>query len=460
MKKTWLCAVAVFVASTKLMATDLMDVYRDALDNDPIFKQAHDSYMASAEAIPQARAALFPQLTVGASAQRASANATVSGFTLANSYYGTVWSLTASQAIFNYQAWAAVRQAKASVKAAQAQFNDAAQNLLLRTSKAYFDVLFAKDTLDFAEAKKRANKKQYDQASQRFEVGLDTITSVYEAKAAYDQSVAQVIAARNNQINQSENLRKLTNRVYDTLSPLRNHTIPLIKPEPQNVNQWIDAGLNKNYNLFVAKYSLESAKENLKSISASSWPVFSIQSNAQQIHNQLEAATVINQAFLVPGQATQANVAIAMNYPIFQGGLVQSQTRQAQFNYKSASEKLEQAQRDVVVNSRIAYNTIIDGISKVKADKQTIISQKNSLDSTAAQFEVGTRTMVDVVNAQQRLFEAQEQLARDQYDLVYSILTLKYLSGSLNVNDLQQVNAWLATTRVKGMAPADASLKH
>ncbi|TIE14965.1 hypothetical protein DIZ73_20685, partial [Legionella pneumophila] len=126
------------------------------------------------------------------------------------------------------QAWAKVAQAKASVKAAQATFNDAAQNLILRTAKAYFDVLFAKDTLDFAEAKKRANKRQYDQATQRFQVGLDAITSVYEAKAAYDQSIATVIAARNNQINQSENLRKLTNHVYETLAPLKDSNIPLV----------------------------------------------------------------------------------------------------------------------------------------------------------------------------------------------------------------------------------------
>ena len=130
--------------------------------------------------------------------------------------------------------------------------------------------------------------------------------------------------------------------------------------------------------------------------------------------------------------------------------MVQSQTRQAQYNFQGSSEQLEQVYRDVVVNSRIAFNTINDGISKVKADRQTIISQQNSLESTEAQFEVGTRTMVDVVNAQQRLFEAQQQLASDQYDLINAILNLKYLAGSLNVNDIEQVNSWLATTRVNG----------
>ncbi|KGP62767.1 membrane protein [Legionella norrlandica] len=450
MRKSLLYWVFILGLSSPAFATDLMDIYRQALENDTIFKEAYDSYMSSTEAIPQARAALFPQVTLGGQAGR-NYQDSVAGIFTANQYYGsTLWQVNASQAVFNYQAWAKVAQAKSSVKAAQASFNDAAQNLILRTAKAYFDVLFSKDTLEFAEAKKRANKRQYDQATQRFQVGLDAITSVYEAKAAYDQSIATVIAARNNQVNQNENLRKLTNHVYESLAPLRDSKIPLVKPEPDDADQWIDTALKQNYKLYAAKYNLEVAKENVKSISAGNWPIFSIQSNASQVHNNASGNTVF-----IPSKQTQANIAIAMNFPVFQGGLVQSQTRQAQYNFQSTSEKLEQTYRDTVVNSRIAFNTITDGISKVKADRQTVISVQNSLQSTEAQFEVGTRTMVDVVNAQQRLFEAQEQLARDQYDLINAILTLKYLAGTLNVNDLEQINSWLATTRVNGFASVD-----
>ena len=148
-----------------------------------------------------------------------------------------------------------------------------------------------------------------------------------------------------------------------------------------------------------------------------------------------------------------STVAIALNFPVFQGGLVEANTRQAQYNFQTSSEQLEQTYRNVVVNSTIAFNTIVDGISKVKADRQAIISRQNSLESTEAQFQVGTRTMVDVVNAQQRLFEAQEQLASDQYGLINAILNLKYLAGSLNVNDLDEINSWLATTRINELPP-------
>lgn len=452
MRKSLLFCTLTLGLSSSVGATDLMDIYQQALENDTVFKNAYDTYMSTTEAVPQARAALFPQLNISSQTGRNIQDVAAGGFSTHSTYGSNMWQLNASQAIFNYQAWAKVSQAQASVKGAQATFNDAAQDLILRTAKAYFDVLFAKDTLNFAEAKKRANKRQFDQATQRFEVGLDAITSVYEAKAAYDQSIATVISARNNQVNQSENLRKLTNHVYEVLSPLRDNKIPLIKPEPDDANQWVDTGLKQNYKLLSAKYEMEVARDNIKALSAGNWPVFSIQSNTTQTHN-----AVNTNSFFVPSKQTQSNVALAMNFPVFQGGLVQSQTRQAQYNFQSYSEKMEQSYREVVVNSRIAFNTITDGISKVKADRQTIVSQKNSLESTEAQFEVGTRTMVDVVNAQQRLFEAQEQLAKDQYDLINSFLNLKYLAGSLNVNDIELVNSWLATTRVNGLSPISSN---
>ncbi|WP_028387716.1 TolC family outer membrane protein [Legionella fairfieldensis] len=453
MKKIVLCLL-VFAQSLSFSshATDLMDIYQQALENDPLFKQAYSAYMSSSEALPQARAALYPQVGIRAFVSRNVESVAAAHDKFEVTYNNNQWQVNASQALFNYQAWAQIQQAKASVKAAQAGFNDAAQSLILRTANAYFQALLAKDTLNFAEAKKRANKRQLDQAEQRFKVGLDAITSVYEAKAGYDRSLAQVISARNNQINQNENLRKLTNHVYDHLSSLRDSRIPLIKPEPANVDEWVNTGLRQNYKLFAARFSLDAAREAIKMQSANSWPVFALQGNATETHNQGNNNS-FNRAIFVPNRQANANVAIAMTFPVFQGGLVESKTRQAQYDFQTSSQQLEQIYRDVVVNSRIAFNTIIDGISKVKADRQTIISQQNSLESTEAQFEVGTRTMVDVVNAQQRLFEAQQQLASDQYDLINAILNLKYLAGTLTVTDLEEINSWLETTRVMNFPP-------
>lgn len=450
MKKLLTCLLCFMIPVSTAYATDLMDIYHQALENDPVFKAAFSQYMSTGQTIAQARSALLPQLSANAQAGRNYAQAAPSFKAAFNSKQ---WQVNASQAIFNYQAWSKIQQAKATVKAAEAAYYDAAEDLMLRTSRAYFDVLLAKDTLNFAEAKMRANKRQLEQAEERFKVGLDAITSVYEAKAAYDQSVAEVISAKNNQINQSENLRKLTNHVYETLSPLRNSRIPLIRPEPDNVNEWTDTGLKQNFKLYSAKYSLEAARDNIKAQASGSWPTLSVQGMATQTRSD-----VADNTFFVPSRQANANFGLSLNFPVFQGGLVTANTRQAQYDFQTSSEELEKIYRDVVVNSRIAFNNIIDGISKVKADRQTVISRINSLESTEAQFQVGTRTMVDVVNAQQRLFESQLELATDQYNLIYSYLFIKYMAGSLNANDLEEVNSWLSTTRIAGEAPSSPAV--
>lgn len=446
MKKCWL--IFMFAISPTLFATDLMDVYHEALNNDTQFKIAYSTYMANSEAVPQALAALLPQVNLSAQVANNLMNVDASIFSTDTTYSSKQWQLNGSQAIFNYRAWKMVQQAKASVKAAQATFNNAAQDLMLRTANAYLDVLLAQDTLNFQEAKKRANKRQFEQANERFKVGLDAITSVYEAKSAYNQSTADVIASKNNQVNRNEGLRKLTNHVYEYLAPLRNAQIPLAYPEPNRVDEWVNTGLKQNYNLLASKFNLEAARENIKAQSAGNWPVIALQGNAQQVINAIGPSQEGLDSVFIPNNQQTKTIALNVSAPVLQGGLVLSKTRQAQYNYQVSSEQLEQLYRDVIVNSRTTFNSVIDGISKIEADKQTVISRVNQLNSTAAQFDAGTRTMVDVVNAQQRLFEAQVQLATDQYQLIKTQLQLKYLAGTLNANDLEEINSWLDTVRI------------
>lgn len=445
MRKTFLNVVLLFMVNQLALAADLMDVYEKALANDPIYKAAYSEFMAKTELIPQARSELMPQLLANTRFSQTRLQVTAGGFTADQAFTSRNWTLNASQAIFNMKAWSKLQKAKASVKAALAAYNHASQDLLIRTAAAYFEVLLARDTLEFAEAKLRANKRQLEQARQRFDVGLDAITSVYEAKAAHDQSIAEVISAKNNQINQNENLRKLTNHVFAELSALRDSRIPLLKPEPANVDEWIATSIKQNYELLAAKYKLLASRENMNEQNEGNWPVVSLDGNLNDSRNNLPSSN-----FFAPTYERLLNVSLTVKFPIYQGGLVASKTRQSQYEFQNSSEEFEKVYRDTTVNSQIAYNTIIDGISKVKADRQTIVSQKNSLESTEAQFQVGTRTMVDVVNAQQRLFEAQEQLARDQYGLIKAVLKLKFLAGTLNIDDIAEINAWLNTTRING----------
>lgn len=448
-KSAWFFIVQLFFIQAN--AADLMDVYRQALESDPTYKAAEATFLANAENVAEARAALLPQLLATANVSRNKIEVTAGPLDVNQTFNSTQWLVSASQSIFNYAAWARLLQAKASVKAASATLSDACQDLMIRTSEQYFKVLFTQDTLNFAQAKLRANKRQLDQAKARFEVGLDAITSVYEAQAAHDQSVADVIAAQNNQITENENLRKITNRLYEKLAPLRDGKIPLIKPEPAEPAAWISTGIKQNYNLLAAKYNLQESREILKSKAAGNWPTFDIQASKNRIINSDDASS----NFFVPSRQAVQSIGLVTTFPFYQGGLVQAQTRQAQYNFQTASAQLEMAYRNIVANTRIAFNGIIYGLSRIRADRQTVISRIQTVESTEAQYRVGTRTMVDVVNAQQRLFEAQEQLANDQYSVINSILNLKYLAGSLCVSDLEEINSWLKTIRINSLPPCE-----
>ena len=450
----------------RLFAADLLDVYLQALDNDPIFKAAYSLFMSDSQNVPRARAPLLPQLTVNAltsvNHQNVNAGLLISqddalrsggaldevAFIIDESYRTMTWQFSASQAIFNFKAWAEVQEAKASVKAANAIFNDAAQDLLLRVTAAYLNVLFSYDTLAFTEAKKRANKRQFEQATQRFNVGLDAITSVYDAQAAYDKAVAQAIEAENNVTNTGEELRKLTNHVYNHLAPLRDQKIPLIRPEPDNVDDWVATGLKQNYKLFAAKYRMEEKREKIKTKAAGNWPILAVKGSMVRTRNEAQSAN-----FFIPATQQISSLALTLDYPIIQGGLVLAETKQAQFDFQSASQELEQAYRDVMVNSRVTFNTINNGISKIKADRKTLFTQTASLESTEAGFFVGTRNMVDVVGSQERLFLAQQELASDQYGVINVILKLKYVAGTLSVADLEEINSWLSTERIDSRPP-------
>ncbi len=443
-----------FVAS-KAFSVDLMDVYHQALDNDPTFKESYSVFLAKSETLPQAWAQLLPQIGIAALAGRSQQLVDSGAIVVEQTYYTNQWKVNASQTIFNYQAWERVKQARSDVKAAMAEFNDAAQKMMLRTTHAYLQLLLAKDNLNFAEGKKRANKHQMEQAKERFNVGLDTITAVYQARAAYDQAIAEVISDKNKITNTNQDLSRITNHTYTQIAPLRNNNIPLTAPEPKIVDEWITAGLKQNYSLYAAKYNMQAARESVKAFSSANWPVITMQGNIVDTYNGSSPLGNTNTALsafagnlFIPQEQRIAGVSLNANLPLFQGGLVASQTRQAEYNFQSKGQQLERIYRNVVVSTNTSFHNVMDGIQKVQADRRTVMSQQKAVESIAAQYTVGTRTMTDVVMAQQHLLEVQQQLASDQYGLIETILELKYYAGTLNVSDLEEINAWLETTRV------------
>ncbi len=455
--------------STTVMATDLLEVYYEALENDPTFKSAYSVFMAESTTIPQALSALLPQLTLNALGA-ATYTEVKSGQVLdvSRSYKQGQIGAQATQALFNMKSWSLLEQARANVRAALANFNDSAQNLILRAAQSYFNVLLAQDNLNTAQVQRQSYKRQLQQAQDRFNVGLDPITTVYQAKAAYDQSYSTVITAQNNLQDAQQNLSKLTNHTYPAVASLKNKTIPLMHPEPMQPEAWVNISLKQNYKLYAAKFYLESARQNLKATFSGHLPYFNLFSNFTQTNNLVNplsisnsstaslATTSVNSLFnsiFIPQQTRNANVGVSVNLPVFQGGLVVAKTKEAEFKFQDFSNQLEYIRREVIVNTKITFNTITNNIEKVKADRQSLMSQKCSLESIEAQYQAGTKTITDVLFAQQQYFQTQLQYTSDQYSLITQLLQLKYLAGSLSVSDLEEINSWLATNQVGSLAP-------
>lgn len=434
LKKIIILAVTGLLFSVSAQATDLLDVYRDAVKHDPIFAQAVSQAKSDKTRLQQALSGLLTRVdfTGDITRQKDRTSATVSTLFPPIAIYNTHnLRLSLSQPVFNLQAWMSVKLAKNTVKQATATLNAARQNLMVRVAQAYFDVLDARDRLRFTTARKRANRRQLDQAQQRFKVGLEAITSVYEARAAYDTARAEEIGAKIAEDNANEALRNLTGRTYPDINGLVQ-TLPLIPPVPKRSDAWVQAALRQNYSLIATNYARRAARENIRVQGLANLPVVSA---------NLAYTDFGSNAPLFAGRFTTTTAAsLQANFPIWQGGNTIAKTHQAKYDYQVATARFEEIHRNVEVGTVQTYNIVMAGISKIRADRQAVISAKNSVESTEAQFKVGTRTMVDVLLAQQQLFQAQSTLASDQYEFINATFRLKELAGTISPHDLAAVN--------------------
>ena len=414
-----------------------MEVYYQALHNDPSFQAAHGTYLANSEAVPQAKANLLPNLSASNSLSRYANQGDVNQVITSGdqSVNQNSFSITATQPVFNYASWMTFKQAKDSVKSAEASYNAAAQDLIVRVGQAYLGVLQAKDTLRYTQAQKRALERQMNQAQQRYKVGLSTMTEVYQAQAQYDAMAAQEISDKNTLYIQFQTLTTLTNKSYSSIAPLKKGTVPLIRPIPDNPGTWVEKSKTQNYSLLSAKYAMEVARKNIKIQQGGHYPTLSLEGEYDNLSNDATASS----------DPTGQNTAISLNLsiPIYQGGLINSLTRQAQYEFETAAANFQNTYLNTLVSTKNAYNTLIVSINQIKADDRAIMSAQNSVTSTDSQFQAGIATMVDVLNTQQQLYQAQTNKATDQYAYINAILSLKQAAGTLSLHDLQELNTWL-----------------
>jgi outer membrane protein len=425
---------------------NLIDVFAQALQSDPTFKQAEATLLSTYQTIPITRALLLPQLSSSANTaynrDTTRVKAVGSGNpTLKNHfrYDSQTYDVLLTQTLFDLNQWTSYQQSKTSVKAADASYAAALQDLMVRTAQAYFDVLLTEDTLRYTKAEKRAVYQNLEQVSERYKVGLVAITGVYQAQASYDSILAQEITARNNIINARENLRAITGIYYKNLAGLKA-TVPLVTPNPERAAGWVELGEKYNWTLQAARFNADVAKQNIAIERSGHFPTVSAFADAQHRKTgESPAGTTSNH---------DATVGVELNFPIFEGFLVNALTKQARYDYQSTLSILEATYRSTVNDARQSYNNVIAGISKIKADRQTIISNQSAVDSTEEGYKVGTQTIFDVLQQQQDLYDAQRQYAADQYDYINNIIALKRAAGTLKEPDLAEINTWLTTQNV------------
>jgi len=453
--RTLLFAIAVTAGlglAAAAAAEDLIQIYDLAVQSDPLIKEAEQNLYSTREIEPQARALLLPSFNLSADAtyendktssrsaarslplgvEGRSVTIPVSTNSANDTYSSTGLTASVTQSIYNRADWIRLGQSSDTIAAAEAQYRDSQIELMVRTTVAYFDVLRAADAVRVQQALKRANERQLEQSKQRFDVGLVAITDVNESQAAYDRSRANLIGAENQLSDKWEALRRIIGPVNIPLARL-GERLPLTPPQPNNIDAWADAAVKNNYTVIAAIEASQAAKKQIEIERSGHFPSFSLQAGYDLARSDAENGSDRDTAF----------VALNMVLPLYQGGGVTSRTRQAGYDFQASQDRVDQARRQVLNTVKDAYRGIISSISDVRARQAAVVSARSALESTQAGLEVGTRTQVDVLNAQQLLFQAEFDYLSSRYNYIINGVRLHQATSTLTRDVLVKGNAWL-----------------
>lgn len=429
-----LAIVTSLLLSLPIQAENLLEVYKTALENDPTYLAAYSEYQAVLESKNQRVAPLLPNLNLSGQYEDVSQEYSDQGNYDFDEYS---YNLNLNQAIFRYDYWVALRQANLQVTQAEANFSNARQTLIQRVTERYLEVLAAGDNLTFAKGEMEAIGEQLNQTKQRFEVGLSAITDVHEAQARYDQAVAQNIEAENLLANTKENLREVTGRYYEYLAILSEKS-PLVAPNPENVDAWLDVAKERSLALIAAEKAMQFAQEEISRNRAGHYPTLDLV--ASYSYRETDGGNLLAP---LGREVDDTRVGVQLNLPIYEGGRVTSTTREAAHRYQQAKDLYEQQRRATERETRSSYLNVLANISSVRAFAQALVSSKTALEATEAGYEVGTRTAVDVLNSRREVFRAERDYARSRYTYIQQTLRLKAAVGTLTEQDIMAINNWL-----------------
>ncbi len=426
---------------TASRAADLLSIYRDALAADAVLAAARASYQAGQEKLPQGLSGLLPAVTLSGNTLyndrdlqfRGVIPGAASGAARFNS---NNLALTATQPLFRMQNWITFEQARNQVSQAETVFLLASQDLILRVAQAYFDILLAESNVTLAAAQKTAFAEQLAQAKRNFEVGTATITDANDAQARHDLAASQEIAAGNELEIRRQTLRQITGRLPPALAGLSAAFVP-VAPTPNNMEAWVDQAANSSLPVRIAQATLAIAGQEVARNRGGHLPTL------DAVASYAETGQGAGIQGGVGFDSTTKYIGLQLAVPLYQGGAVSSRVREALANQEKARQDLENARRTAALNTRAAFLNVANGVAQIKALNAALISSQSSLASSKLAQEVGVRTQVDVLNAQQQLISTRRDYAQATYSYAVNVLKLKAAAGALAEDDIAYVNQWL-----------------
>jgi len=451
-RRSLVLALAAALSPMAAQAADLLQVYEMARNGDPQLASAESTRLYDREGQVQARAALLPQLNGSASLARTRTDIDGSD-TGSISRTSRDYQIQGSQTLFNWSQFANLRAQRDLSKAADFTLDSANDDLVVRTAAAYFNVLVAIESLAAAETNEAAGKKQFDYADKRLEVGLAPITDVHEARAEYDQARANTILARNQLKDAYQALTELTGQPVTNLRGLPDEWRPEVPAQYSNVDELVNAAVAENPALRAQELRVNAAESSVAAARGGHYPTLSLGGSWGKSATWGDATG----GGSVTPNSDSNSIGLTLSVPIFSGGATQSQVRQALAQRDIAQDSLEQQKRALDRNTRNAYQTVVAGISAVEARRLAVVSAQAAFDASQVGLEVGTRTVLDVVQNQRTLFQAQLEYVTERYNFLQNRLLLAQATGRLDIADLQDINRMLtADAEARLQNPADA----
>jgi outer membrane protein len=436
----WLLFFSAMFWQGAAQAADLVELYQAARQHDPVYAAAQSTWAAAQEKLPQARALLRPDIALSASSSYTSADTEIQGSSIitggVQEFNTNGVGVTLTQPLYRKQDWMQYEQSELLLKQADAELKAVEQDLILRAAQAYFDVLAAQDSLLFVTAQKQAIERQLLQAKRKFEVGTNTITDVHEAQAGFDLVLSQVITAKNDVLIKNRALGKIIGAAPPALAKLGENWDPTY-PDPMSEEQWMTLARQSNPNVIRQSAALDIATMEVERQQAGHFPTLDLVASYQEDSANGSAT------FGIASDSTTKSVGVQLSVPLYSGGATSSRKREALHSKEAVRYLLEDSQRNAAFDSSQAFLGLINGIAQVKALEQAVISNESSMKSSERGWEVGTRTAVDVLNAQQQLFSAKRDLQQSRYNTLLSQLKLDAAAGRLTLQSVENINTWL-----------------